>query len=66
MSQPLGLNELSPLLRRKPRASNNVLSEDEHDVRIGISDDEMMSDSESSVASLSDRKKSFEQVIYSI
>ncbi|XP_049771951.1 spermatogenesis-associated protein 13 [Schistocerca cancellata] len=64
LSQPLGLNELSPLLRRKPRTStSNVLSEDEHDARAGTSDDEMMSDSESSVASLSDRKKSFEQAM---
>lgn len=39
---------------------NNVLSEDEHDGRVGTSDDEMMSDSESSVASLSERKKSLE------
>ena len=39
----------------------NVLSEDEHDGRGGTSDDEMMSDSESSISSLSDRKKGFEQ-----
>ncbi|GLG98029.1 Protein still life, isoform SIF type 1, partial [Gryllus bimaculatus] len=70
ISQPLGLNELSPLMRRRPgvpvpRASTtNVLSDDEHDGRgPGISDEEMMSDSESSVASLSDRKKSFEQAM---
>jgi hypothetical protein len=45
------------------RTSNTVLSEDEHDGRggIGTSDDDMMSDSESSIASLTDRKKSFEQ-----
>jgi hypothetical protein len=59
-------------MRRKPgsgtplvqRTSNTVLSEDEHDGRggMGTSDDDMMSDSESSVASLTDRKKSFEQV----
>jgi hypothetical protein len=71
ISQPLGLNELSPLMRRKPdsgmplvqRTSNVVLSEDEHDSRggMGTSDDDMMSDSESSIASLTDRKKSFEQ-----
>ncbi|GFG36450.1 hypothetical protein Cfor_11474, partial [Coptotermes formosanus] len=71
VSQPLGLNELSPLMHRKPgggmpifqRTSNTVLSEDEHDGRggIGTSDDDMMSDSESSIASLTDRKKSFEQ-----
>ncbi|XP_067008180.1 spermatogenesis-associated protein 13 isoform X2 [Anabrus simplex] len=71
ISQPLGINELSPLMRRKPgvpvpRASTtNVLSEDEHDGRggTGTSDDDMMSDSESSVASLTDRKKSFEQAM---
>ena len=47
-----------------PRTSNIVLSEDEHDGRggTGTSDDDMMSDSESSIASLTDRKKSFEQV----
>ena len=71
VSQPLGLNELSPLMHRKPgggmpvfqRTSNTVLSEDEHDGRggTGTSDDDMMSDSESSVASLTERKKSFEQ-----
>ncbi|XP_023726121.2 rho guanine nucleotide exchange factor 4 [Cryptotermes secundus] len=73
ISQPLGLNELSPLMRRKPgsgtplvqRTSNTVLSEDEHDGRggMGTSDDDMMSDSESSIASLTDRKKSFEQAM---
>lgn len=41
----------------------NVLSEDEQDGRGGTSDDEMMSDSESSIASLTDRKKSFEQTM---
>ncbi|KAJ9585687.1 hypothetical protein L9F63_002477, partial [Diploptera punctata] len=72
ISQPLGLNELSPLMRRKPggmpivaRTSNTVLSEDEHDGRggTGTSDDDMMSDSESSIASLTERKKSFEQAM---
>lgn len=58
-------------MRRKPgggmpavqRTSNTVLSEDEHDGRggTGTSDDDMMSDSESSITSLTDRKKSFEQ-----
>lgn len=45
------------------RTSNTVLSDDEHDGRggTGTSDDDMMSDSESSVASLTERKKSFEQ-----
>lgn len=38
----------------------NVLSEDEHDGRGGTSEDEMMSDSESSIVSLSERKKSLE------
>nr|CAD7428476.1 unnamed protein product [Timema monikensis] len=73
ISQPLGINELSPLMRRKPCAmpvaprasSSNVPSEDEHDGRggTGTSDDDMMSDSESSIASLTDRKKSFEQAM---
>lgn len=40
---------------------SNVLSEDERGVT--SDDDELLSDSESSVASLTDRKKSFEQVI---
>jgi Rho guanine nucleotide exchange factor 4 len=39
---------------------SHVLSEDEHDGRIGTSDEEIMSDSESSIASLTDRKKSLE------
>ncbi|KAL0275632.1 UNVERIFIED_CONTAM: hypothetical protein PYX00_003429 [Menopon gallinae] len=61
MSQPLGLNELSPLMRRKPSVvRNQILSEDEHDGRGATSDDEALSDSESSVTSLNDRKKSFE------
>lgn len=42
------------------RLGGHVLSEDEHDGRLGGSDEEMMSDSESSVASLNDRKKSLE------
>ncbi|KDQ95466.1 Spermatogenesis-associated protein 13 [Zootermopsis nevadensis] len=68
ISQPLGLNELSPLMRRKPGGgmpANTVLSEDEHDGRggTGTSDDDMMSDSESSITSLTDRKKSFEQAM---
>lgn len=42
------------------RVGGHVLSEDEHDTRLGTSDDEIMSDSESSVASLTDRKKSLE------
>lgn len=37
-----------------------VLSEDEHDTRLGTSDDEAMSDSESSLTSLGERKKSLE------
>ncbi|XP_046420190.1 uncharacterized protein LOC124179639 isoform X1 [Neodiprion fabricii] len=70
LSQPLGINQLSPLMRAKTAGARlpggNVLSEDEQDARCGggTSDDEMMSDSESSVASLSDRKKSsFEQTM---
>lgn len=39
---------------------SNVASEDERGVT--SDDDEVLSDSESSVASLNDRKKSFEQV----
>jgi len=56
MSQPLGLNELSPLMRKKPSTGRNqILSEDEHEGRGNTSEDEAMSDSESSVASLTDR-----------
>ncbi|XP_018910365.2 spermatogenesis-associated protein 13 isoform X1 [Bemisia tabaci] len=58
ISQPLGLNELSPVMRKKPIVGRYNASEDE---RGGTSDDEMMSDSESSIASLNERKKSFEQ-----
>ncbi|XP_034941073.1 serine-rich adhesin for platelets [Chelonus insularis] len=75
LSQPLGINQLSPLMRTKTSGAKfpggNVLSEDEQDLRsggsggaggaLGTSDDEMMSDSESSIVSLSERKKSFEQ-----
>ncbi|KAL0125257.1 hypothetical protein PUN28_004412 [Cardiocondyla obscurior] len=68
LSQPLGINQLSPLMRAKTGGARlpggNVLSEDEQDVRAGTSeDDEMMSDSESSIASLTDKKKSFEQTM---
>ncbi|KAG5320378.1 SPT13 protein, partial [Pseudoatta argentina] len=69
LSQPLGINQLSPLMRVKTAVgarlpSGNVLSEDEQDGRAGTSeDDEMMSDSESSIASLTDKKKSFEQTM---
>ncbi|XP_014470070.1 PREDICTED: uncharacterized protein LOC106742017 isoform X2 [Dinoponera quadriceps] len=67
LSQPLGINQLSPLMRTKTAGvrlpGGNVLSEDEQDGRAGTSDDEMMSDSESSVASLTDRKKSLEQTM---
>ncbi|KAJ8968727.1 hypothetical protein NQ317_000736 [Molorchus minor] len=61
LSQPLDIDKLSPLMRAKTGArGQQVLSEDEHDARVGTSDDEMMSDSESSVASVTDRKKSLE------
>ncbi|XP_015606220.1 uncharacterized protein LOC107272983 isoform X2 [Cephus cinctus] len=69
LSQPLGINQLSPLMRTKTAGarlpSGNVVSEDEQDARGGggTSDDDMMSDSESSIASLTDRKKSFEQTM---
>ncbi|XP_012269249.2 uncharacterized protein LOC105693719 [Athalia rosae] len=69
LSQPLGINQLSPLMRTRTAGARvpggNVLSEDEHDPRCGggTSEDEMMSDSETSVASLSDRKKSMEQTM---
>ncbi|XP_025268401.1 uncharacterized protein LOC105252011 isoform X2 [Camponotus floridanus] len=67
LSQPLGINQLSPLMRTKTAGvrlpGGNVLSEDEQDGRAGTSDDEMMSDSESSIASLTDKKKSFEQTM---
>ncbi|KAG8036655.1 hypothetical protein G9C98_003977 [Cotesia typhae] len=74
LSQPLGINQLSPLMRTKTAGAKfpggTVLSEDEQDLKsggsggtgvIGTSDDDMMSDSESSIASFSERKKSFEQ-----
>ncbi|KAG8262866.1 Rho guanine nucleotide exchange factor 4 [Homalodisca vitripennis] len=63
VSQPIGINELSPLMRRKPSGSgrSNILSEDERGVT--SDDDELLSDSESSIASLTDRKKSFEQAM---
>ncbi|XP_053597025.1 uncharacterized protein LOC103576107 isoform X2 [Microplitis demolitor] len=73
LSQPLGINQLSPLMRTKTPGvkfpGGNVLSEDEQDLKsggsggtgvIGTSDDDMMSDSESSIASFSEVKKSFE------
>ncbi|KAJ8919125.1 hypothetical protein NQ315_012110, partial [Exocentrus adspersus] len=66
LSQPLDIDKLSPLMKTKVagvRAGPHVLSEDEHDARLGTSDDEIMSDSGSSVASLTDRKKSLEQVM---
>ncbi|XP_077267562.1 rho guanine nucleotide exchange factor 3 isoform X4 [Temnothorax americanus] len=69
LSQPLGINQLSPLMRAKTAVGarlpgGNVLSEDEQDGRAGTSeDDEMMSDSESSITSLTDKKKSFEQTM---
>ncbi|KAJ8941461.1 hypothetical protein NQ318_016901 [Aromia moschata] len=50
---------ISPLFCVSIRGPH-IVSEDEHDPRLGTSDDEMMSDSESSVASLTDRKKSLE------
>ncbi|KAL3277291.1 hypothetical protein HHI36_012641 [Cryptolaemus montrouzieri] len=62
LSQPLDIDKLSPLMRTKTaglRLGGQVLSEDEHDARLIASEDEM-SDSESSVASLNDRKKSLE------
>ncbi|XP_026681638.1 uncharacterized protein LOC103511644 [Diaphorina citri] len=69
VSQPLGINELSPLLRRKPigsRTSNTLSDEDNTKTSGGppgtrpgdgtnslcCSDDELLSDSESSVTSL--------------
>ncbi|XP_008474593.1 uncharacterized protein LOC108251805 isoform X4 [Diaphorina citri] len=74
VSQPLGINELSPLLRRKPigsRTSNTLSDEDNTKTSGGppgtrpgdgtnslcCSDDELLSDSESSVTSLGDRKR---------
>ncbi|XP_022919808.2 uncharacterized protein [Onthophagus taurus] len=60
LSQPLDIDKLSPLMRLKTTSFRNgggssVVSEDEHDR--GTSDDDMMSDSESSVASLSENRK---------
>ncbi|KAK4883196.1 hypothetical protein RN001_006515 [Aquatica leii] len=64
LSQPVDIDKLSPLMRTKTAglrlAGGNILSEDEHDGRVGTSEDEMMSDSESSIASLTERKKSLE------
>lgn len=60
VSQPLGLNELSPVLVRKAQGFRTN-SEDER--CIGTSEDEALSDSESSLASLTDKKKSFDQII---
>ncbi|KAF5277365.1 hypothetical protein FQA39_LY06178 [Lamprigera yunnana] len=64
LSQPVDIDKLSPLMRTKTAglrlAGASILSEDEHDGRLGTSEDEMMSDSESSIASLSERKKSLE------
>ncbi|KAL1464597.1 hypothetical protein WDU94_004227, partial [Cyamophila willieti] len=66
VSQPLGINELSPLLRRKPIGSrtSNTLSDDDKPSSGNLgqtgsvcSDDELLSDSESSVTSLGDRKR---------
>lgn len=42
------------------KSGSAVLSEDEHDLREGTSEDEMFSDSESSLSSLHGRKKSLE------
>lgn len=42
------------------RAEGSAASEDEHDWHLGTSDEEVISDSESSMASLTDRKKSLE------
>ncbi|XP_049821611.1 uncharacterized protein LOC109604696 isoform X2 [Aethina tumida] len=64
LSQPLDIDKLSPLMRTKTAGlrvgGSNILSEDEQDARLGTSDDEAMSDSESSIASLNERKKSLE------
>ncbi|XP_044730841.1 uncharacterized protein LOC123293913 [Chrysoperla carnea] len=63
LSQPLDIDKLSPLMRTKTMGSRphgaHVFSEDEHDCHGGTSDDEeMLSDSESSLTSLSERKRS--------
>ncbi|XP_017779219.1 PREDICTED: rho guanine nucleotide exchange factor 4-like [Nicrophorus vespilloides] len=63
LSQPLDIDKLSPILRPKApglKMTGVAVSEDEQDGRVGTSDEEMMSDSESSVASLTERKKSLE------
>ncbi|KAK0182228.1 hypothetical protein PV327_000389 [Microctonus hyperodae] len=74
LSTPSPIKTRPPRLTRFP--GGNVLSEDEQDLRsggsgggcgggggLGTSDDEMMSDSESSIASFTERKKSFEQAM---
>ncbi|XP_057660132.1 mucin-2 isoform X2 [Diorhabda carinulata] len=63
LSQPLDIDKLSPLIRAKNggmKLGFHMASDDE---RQGTSDDEMMSDSESSLASLVDRKKSLDMAI---
>lgn len=57
VSQPLGLNELSPVLVRKVHGFRTA-SEDERGPV--TSEDEALSDSESSLASLTDRKRSLD------
>ncbi|XP_014239242.1 uncharacterized protein LOC106660809 [Cimex lectularius] len=64
ISQPIGLNDYSsPASIRKfvTGTSPRILSEDERCG--GTSDDDIMSDSESSVTSATGKKKSFEQVM---
>ncbi|XP_064214034.1 uncharacterized protein RhoGEF3 isoform X1 [Tribolium castaneum] len=56
LSQPLDIDKLSPLMRTKTAGLKTTGS-------ATTSDDEAMSDSESSIASLTDRKKSLEMVI---
>ncbi|XP_050499338.1 uncharacterized protein LOC126879961 isoform X2 [Diabrotica virgifera virgifera] len=64
LSQPLDIDKLSPLMRAKSggiKLSGFHMASD-YD-RQGTSDDEMMSDSESSLASLVERKKSLDMAI---
>lgn len=64
LSQPLDIDKLSPLMKAKHGGLKfHMVSDDEQDNRQGTSEDEMMSDSESSLASLVERKKSLDMPV---
>ncbi|CAG9859561.1 unnamed protein product [Phyllotreta striolata] len=61
LSQPLDIDKLSPLMKAKRGGLKfHNVSDDDQDHHRGTSDEETMSDSESSVTSLIERKKSLE------